>query len=1042
MRFDPEQTKAIEATGTNILVSASAGAGKTGVLVGRLSKRILRDHIPVSRILAMTFTQAAAAEMKKRLAQQLNTAYLEATDSEQKQWVGSQLIELESASITTIDSYCLTIIQKYCNVIGLNPAIYANILDEGKKKILQKTAYLEALAFFAENYPELTLRLLEYFSPRSEDYDSLYEIVCKINDNAQSDVNPDEWYEKAKNSYAHIRSLQDLNNEVKKSFFGYFLLKISQMQNHLLLMKSSLNEGEKVTPEKLLPYEHMLTNCINFLQEENYGMFVTSLQNLVYNATLANTKNAVYSEHRKAMEDILKKLLEICFDEKMLIQDHNDLTDLCALLVDLSEMSYRLFQEKKVENVSMDFSDMERYALDILNRNNGVIADIIRDSLDEIMVDEFQDTSFLQNEIIEKISNGKNVFRVGDVKQSIYRFRQAKPQLMRSLMDDPNTLQITLRHNYRSRQSIVGFTNLLFGKIMNIEGMKDTYLEKDSVSIGADYQKEEPVPVTFAMLMEKGEDEESFSGKQAKALWIAQKILSMKEENPSLSYRSFAILVKAHADKSIIRNAFDEYGIPYDIDAREGFYQSTLCQTILSMVRFMTDDTDMVSLASILTSTFYQLTDEELATLKIGNSSILEGVKRYHPEVLLEMDELRDIARNEGIMAMLKEIAYRHDFYNLLSSKQQANFDFLYEKIANASIDNLFSFLDILEAGEDEKSSEASAKGKDDDLVTVTTIHQSKGLQYKIVFLWATSRNDFADGRNQVLIDDTLMLGFHHLSFPNRTRRTTIQRIAVEHHANIEDLEEFTRLLYVAITRAEERLFIVDSIKKEFPIQEVSLALAANRKGMSGLILSALMKNALFERIEAQPIMAEKQEIMGSETVSHLPVFDVDIPLFPTIETPSMHEMKYLPDLDTSRRGGKRHGSLVHETIEKLPNKLWAMDDLEGTDLFVNDRQKILRFSNSDLYKECLNMEIHKEFPFFIAKENMRMSGVMDFVAIGDKKIIMIDFKTDNASVNEIVNRYIQQMEAYKKALQILYPAKQIEIYLWAFHHDHEIRNF
>ncbi|MBR4163548.1 MAG: UvrD-helicase domain-containing protein, partial [Solobacterium sp.] len=476
MRFDSEQTMAIEATGTNILVSASAGAGKTGVLVGRLTKRILRDRIPVSRILAMTFTQAAAAEMKKRLAQQLNTAYAEADDKEMKEWVSSQLIELESASITTIDSYCLSIIQKYCNVIGLNPAIYQNILDEGKKKILQKNAFYDAIEIFDQHYHEQMLTLLQYFSPRSEDYDSLYDIVCNINDHAQSDVDPESWYARAKNSYAPIHSFQDLNPEVRKAFFGYYLLKCHQMEDQLLLMKSSLQEGEKVSPESLIPYQNTLTNCIHALEDENYGLFCTTIENLVYHATPASGKNLLYTEYRKGLDAILKKILEICFTEKTFVQDHNDLTNICSMLVDLSEMSYTLFMEKKKEYVCMDFSDMERYAFDILNKNDGIIADIIRDSLDEIMVDEFQDTSFLQNEIIEKISNGKNVFRVGDVKQSIYRFRQAKPQLMRSLMEDPDTLQITLRHNYRSRQSIVGFTNLLFEKTMNIPGTRDNYL--------------------------------------------------------------------------------------------------------------------------------------------------------------------------------------------------------------------------------------------------------------------------------------------------------------------------------------------------------------------------------------------------------------------------------------------------------------------------------------------------------------------------------------------------------------------------------------
>ena len=176
----------------------------------------------------------------------------------------------------------------------------------------------------------------------------------------------------------------------------------------------------------------------------------------------------------------------------------------------------------------MDFTDMERFAYEILQKNNGSVAGIIRDSLDEILVDEFQDTSELQNAIITCISNGHNVFRVGDVKQSIYRFRQAKPELMRSLMHDPHTKQITLRHNYRSKDSIVTFTNLLFSKVMNIEGCQDTYTQLDAVSIGennAAQMEDRLRPVIFACI-EKQKDPD-FDPKRAKADWISAKILSL-----------------------------------------------------------------------------------------------------------------------------------------------------------------------------------------------------------------------------------------------------------------------------------------------------------------------------------------------------------------------------------------------------------------------------------------------------------------------------------------------------------------------------------
>lgn len=1040
MRFDAEQTEAIQTTGTNILVSASAGAGKTGVLVGRLRKRCVDDRIPINRILAMTFTQAAAAEMKKRLAKELHNSYTNASDPEEKDWLQKQITALASADITTIDSYCLTVIQKYCNVIGLDPAIAENILDDGTRNLFLRQAFDETLKSFYEKDPEKTTALCAYFSPRSEDYETLYDIVKKINDHAQADIDPDTWYAQARFSYHTIHSLSDLDPAVSDAFFGYLKVTCRRMMDLLTLMEQDLMDDEKVSPETLLPKKNALTNCLNALEEKNYSLYCTSLDNFALTETKASGKNAMYKDHRDKVENLTKRLLGIRYDEKMLIDDHNDLTEICGMLTDLARLSYERFTEIKQEQACMDFSDMERYAFNILKKNNGTVAGIIRDSLDEIMVDEFQDTSALQNAVIETISNGRNVFRVGDVKQSIYRFRQAKPQLMRSLMQDENTKQITLRHNYRSKESIVRFSNLLFSKIMNVPGTKDTYLEEDTVSIGAEHQKEKPVPVVYALLPAPDkDDEESPGAKLLKARWIAAKILQMKQEDPSASFRDFAVLVKAHADKIVLRVAFDEYGIPYDIDAREGFYQSILCQTVLAMIRFMLDESDRISLLSVLTSSFYRMDDNRLAELKIMYGSVYEGIMTEYPQIIAEMRELRDIARHGSITEMLTEIANRHDFFAGLDDRQKANFDFFFEKAVRLDRADLYTFLKEMEAGEEEKSSEAASRGSDDDIVTVTTIHQSKGLQYKNVFLWATSRNDFNDGRNAVIIDDTLKLGIPHLTMPYRAKRTTLQKIAVEYQANLEDMEEFTRLLYVAVTRAESRLFIVDSINKDFPLRDITLSLLADRKGMSGLILSALPEGPLFQRIDAEPADVQPLPAQRERTVEHLPVFEADAAVLRPVYTPSSLEFRKLPDLGRKEQGGRRHGTLVHEVIEKLPDRQWTEEELMRYPLSANDRKKILCFSDSELYRKALSMEIHKEYPFYVENKEMRMFGVMDFVAVGDDEILLLDFKTDNASAGEIRRRYSDQINAYRTALRMIYPDKKISAYAWSFHNDTEI---
>lgn len=1040
MQLDPQQQQAVDALGKNVLVSASAGAGKTGVLVQRLKKRVIQDRVRVSRILAMTFTAAAAAEMKKRLASELHIALQNSTNEEEKTWITQQLIELEAANITTIDSYCLTIIKKYYSVIGIDPATTTNILSEGNVNLLKTAAYETALCKMMEEDPKAAQELLEYFSPRCEDYTSLFTILNKINTHAQSVIEPEQWYTEAKESYAHITHIKDLKPSVLQAFFERLTLKVSTLQTYCSQMRQFAEGDAKVDLDMLNVKENKIVNCLNALQEQNYSSYSMFLESLALAKTKPGSKeNQNYKDARKKLNDSIKKLLEENYDAKMLIQDHNDLTSITNSLVDLAQNTWNIFIQYKQQKAAMDFTDMERYAYNILCANQSTIAAILKDSFDEIMVDEFQDTSDLQNAIIDMISNGHNVFRVGDVKQSIYRFRQAKPSLMRNLMQDENTIQITLRHNFRSMNSIVEFSNHLFSKIMNVDGCQDTYTEKDCVSIGSQRQEESIVPIEFALIQveqnDETDEEDDLSAKEQKAHWITKKILQMKKEDASLTWKNFCILVRSHNDKAVIRSAFDQYNIPYLIDAREGFYQSELCQTILSMIHAIIDPRDEVSLLSVLVSSFYQFSDEQLANLYIHHHSIYMGIQNEYPEILEELQELQTIADEKGVLALLTQISIRHDFYNQLNASQKANFDYLFETTCNAKYASLADFLETMEASEDEKSSEAVSKGKDDDVVTVTTIHQSKGLQYNVVFLWSSSRNLFRDTAEPVMIDDVMKLGINHINENYRVRRPTIQRMAVEYHANLEDIEEFIRLLYVAITRAEKRMFIVDAVKKDIPKQEVDLTLLNERPGMTGLIINAMKDDPYFRINSFIAEDVEKEKPISKNYVSQLPSLSITPEHLLQLHTPSSTEFSKLPELDeTSQISGTNYGTKIHAIFEELPNTQWDEKELSTYSISKTLQNKFLAFSNSEIYKEALTMEIHKEFPFYISTKDERITGVMDFVAIGTNKIILIDYKTDNASLEEIKKRYTSQINTYKKALQYMYSTKNISAYAYSIH--------
>lgn len=1035
MALDKEQELARTITGTSVVVSASAGAGKTSVLVQRLLKRCLEDGVELDRILAMTFTKAAAEEMKKRLASSLSERYAQETDDEKKVYIESQLIKLNNAAITTIDSYCLSIIQKYYSVIGLDPATTTNILDEGSISLLKHEAFQQAFAKMIQEQPQNAQRLSSFFSARCEDYAALEETMFSIITHAGSGYDPDAFYTRTMSSYGSFKGLKDFPEDIRNAFFDSLYVRVERMYDLLEeMMHVAVDTGSKADPDKIRQKQIQLENCRNALLEKSYPSYQSALENAILIDPPADSKNDAYTALRKQYTDGMKALLKDAYDEKILVEDVKRMAPVVHDIVQLAKDTADCFSALKKEHTCMDFSDMERFALNILNASNGEIADTIRNSFDEIMVDEFQDTSALQNAIIEKIAKEDNVFRVGDVKQSIYRFREADPSLMRSLMKDPHQQCITLRHNYRSKQSIVEFNNLLFARLLNIEGFADAYTEEDTVSIGRDGQIEEPVPVEFDLVTE---DESGTGDKQRKAKWIAEKIVLMHEEGRGFS--DFCVLVRSHKNKLVLKSAFEAYGIPYEIDTREGFYNSSLCLEIQEMVQYMLNPNDNLALCSVLTGGLYCLEDEELAKLKTGRSSLVQGVVRTRPDIPNLFAHLKETAMNKGILEMLGEIAVTNDYYSRLSAHDKANFDFLLEKTAATNAATLSELLRLMQSGSEDRSSEASSRKRDDDTVQVVTIHQSKGLQYKVVFLWADNENRFNEKMDRVSIHNRLMLGLPYFDEKYRLFRPTVNLMAVRHAIDMEDQQEFIRLLYVALTRAEERMFIVD-VPQDRPVSSaVSRSLSSMRKGMTSLLLAAGKDNPLFTIREVSLQNLSPLAPLPHTFVEKLPRFAQDKELIPPLHTPSSMEMTALPPLSEKEKAvGKQYGTYMHECISRLPDKVWETEDFSSFSLTAHDIEKLIAFSQSDIYRKCLTMHIHKEDPFFVIseEEHFAITGSFDMVAENDKEVILIDFKTDHADSETIAKRYRSQIEEYKKALHILYPAQTIQAYAYSLYNS------
>ncbi|MCI5722491.1 MAG: UvrD-helicase domain-containing protein [Erysipelotrichaceae bacterium] len=1094
-----EQSVACNSSGMGIVVSASAGAGKTKVLVSRLMKRCVEDHprVPLSRILALTFTEAAASEMKKRVAVELSeikelALQEENVDTELVQYIDEQIIALASANITTIDSYCLSIIKKYYNIIGLDPATTQNILSSGQNENIQLEAFMHALKQAYEDHPQDIIALTSFFSSRSDDYDGLYQAVSKINRYAESSIDPIDWFEKAIKAYPptfdpnrsdNFTSFDAFPMQIRKYYFASLYGQLSLIQRDIEIIqnlpeaingKGKLIDNSAAFDKFLSMINDMHAELMPSHNDDTYTYAVydkyKQVIQILADTKLSGYKKDEYPEHFRAIDHLkktLKNIVEERLNEDDFVKDARDTSNINQSLLSLARNTYENTRLMKQEKTAMYFSDMERYAYEILKHEN--IAKVIRDNLLEVMIDEFQDTSTLQDTIIERIANPNCIFRVGDTKQSIYRFRQAKPELMRSKLNVSTKItqetvnqaipaKIILSRNYRSDAKIIQFTNTLFTKIMNVNESKENYGDEDTVDWFPQNDHSDAL-IEFAQYtgnssayVSSDDKEESDDLKRIKANYIANKIADIynQEKQDAIqngtqppSFHDFAILVRGHSDKAYLKAAFDQKGIPYSIDTRDGFYHSEVCQTIIALCTAILDNDQELPLFACMVSNLYNYTDNQIAQAKIQYGSIKEVAKELG--VLEDLQMYKELADTYGIASMLSKIAEHNDYFNRLNINQQSNFDYLFEMTVSAKYKSIAEFLNALKAVEDEVSNEAVSKGSADDIVTVTTIHHSKGLQYKYVFLWSNTTNMFMDNRDVYNIDDELYLGLDCITTtPFRTKRKTIQKRAIEFKANMEDAEEFIRILYVAVTRAVRRLYIVDAIPKPVPYRgnQFMLGDLLIRNGMSGLILSTMANEPIMKQSVIDPSWDVKLNYQEQKEDQQLPHYGYSSIEEKEVLTPSSTEYgNSLPALNLNEtRAGMEYGTYIHACFEQLPDRLFTVDDLSFMNLKPSQIKHLLAFGESTLFKEAIQGEIHHEYPFYVQTQKEKIHGIMDFIAIQEDKIILIDFKTDNVELEQIQKLYTQQINTYRKALQYIYPDKKIDAYAWSVHHDKEIK--
>ena len=859
--FTEDQLKVIELHNCNVLVSAAAGSGKTAVLVERIARMVCDEEHPVDidRLLIVTFTNAAAQEMRERIGEAIAVRLEEHPESEHLQ---RQSALLHNALITTIDSFSLFIVRNHFNEISLDPNF--RVADEGEIKLLQQEVLEELLENRYADGTDAFLDCVEYFCTGGKDT-ALEKHILDLAKYADSFPWPGDWLTERKKDY----SATDMEGFIHNPC-GDFM--VEHIRGLLQGCVEKLNTAIRICESPDGPYMYgemlekerdgleALLETADFVQlgEKVSGFAFGRLSGKKDDSVNASKKELV-----KSIRDSVKKtigdLSERFFKtpaELMLVQSMGVVGPLDTLL-DLTLDFVSRMQEKKKEKRLITFSDMEHYALDILLKKEGdqitpsQVALEYRDYFAEVLIDEYQDSNLVQEYLLMAVAKQEpghcNRFMVGDVKQSIYRFRQARPELFlekyETYGEEGDNRKLTLSKNFRSRTRVIDTVNKAFCGIMSAQCGGIVYDEAAALYPGAVYPENAGCESEL-ILVEKPDQEDEMEGKEAEGMAIAARIKELlgsfrvtdkkTGELRPVGYRDMVILLRTTSGwDEELRDALERQGIPAYVTSKTGYFQATEVQEVLNYLRILSNPYQDIPLFGVLHSYFGGLTDEELAILRGEQKEgrLYEAVLAYreaHPQAALSEKLSAFLERFESyrqdmvylpIRELLEQIIGDYDYLNYITAlpagqKRRANVEMLFTKASAfgaTSFFGVFHFVRYMEQLEkyDMDEGEADILDENADVVRIMSIHKSKGLEFPVVFVAGMGKQfNLRDADRFLLADNEFGMGVDFVDPVKRIRNKTLRKMILSQKLKRDTLAEELRILYVALTRAREKLIL------------------------------------------------------------------------------------------------------------------------------------------------------------------------------------------------------------------------------------------
>ena len=1023
-KWTNEQQLAIKHEGENIIVSAGAGSGKTAVLSERVLRK-LKSGVGIKQLLILTFTKAAAAEMRERIRANIK----------KNPDLASQLLELDGAYITTFDSYSLSLVKKYHYLLNVSKNIQ---IGEASVFTIRENEFLDEILLRRYENPTSDFTKLIYDFCTKDD-DSLKKSILKINHAL------DLRYDKVEYLTSYIDTFYQ--PDTIESYCHLYVSKLFSLQEEMQNIIESLCPllEEKVS-EKVYSFYR------KFLDSKTYDEMVGSLDERAPQ-TPRNSEDDVKAYFAKLSE--LRKRAK----DYLMYPSYQEMKDaiwategyakeIVSILLELDQK----MMELKHEEDTYDFTDISKMAIQLL-LDHPDIKEEVKQSFQEIMIDEYQDTSDLQETFISLIAN-HNVYMVGDIKQSIYRFRNANPYIFKEKYENYQKgidgFKIDLNKNFRSRKEVLDNVNLMFDLLM------------DSVVGGADYKASHRMVFGNTSYEEQGKSDTShqmevyrydydksseYSKEEIEAFWIAQDIkkkiesgylvYNFKEENAKprpCKYQDFVIMLDRSTNFGLYKKIFTYFGIPLAVKKDESIKSTTdllLFSNILTFIfKIYHHEYDTMyyhTYASIARSFLFSLSDQEIFQTITGKRITESSIYQLAEPIAKELDGLSTTELLDRILTAfsyyekllcvgdidsalaridnLKRIAKGFESIGMTPSMFQ---EYLVELTENDQLDLKYKV-----------SEDAS------NAVQIMTIHASKGLEFPICYFASLDvKFNMRDMNDRFLYDNKT--GIITPYFKEGIGDTILKSLYKERYT-MEEVSEKIRLFYVAVTRAKEKMiFVLPSREWDKGTDYDSKVSWSSLADMLDSIRDVLSPYTLSIDLKEIPLTHAYHTLTKKEyptSFSHYVEEEISIPVKPIGQERFSKTTSHI--LSKQELRAMKFGEHMHEVFESIdilhPN-------LEKLSKF--EKEKVTLFLKHDIVRNA-PQAVYQEYEFMTELDGKMQHGIIDLLLQYENRYVIIDYK-----LKEVTDEaYRKQLDGYKKYIYQK-TGKPVEAYLYSILDD------